>query len=99
MNDMFIENAQPSNASTPNRAAVELTSLDPIHEVYVLRELNRRWQRMAVGSIAFAVFLFVVSIVQFLGTFTTCRLLDLGWGFARTRNPKYGFPLPEGSHP
>lgn len=55
---------------------VELASHDLIQELRILRELNRRWRRVAIGAGFFGIFLAVVSVMQFAGTFTTCRLLS-----------------------
>jgi len=48
---------------------------DPIRELERLRAANQRWRKAATGAVVAFVFLFVVSLVQFLGTFITCRLL------------------------
>jgi len=65
---------EPIDPVTPE--TVEVMPLDPIHEIHILREINRRWRRAAIGSILVAVFLGIVSVVQFAGTFITCRLLN-----------------------
>jgi hypothetical protein len=49
---------------------------DPIVELQRLREQNHRWRRSALGIGAAFVFLFVLSLIQFLGTITACKLLQ-----------------------
>lgn len=51
------------------------TAPDPIREIELLREVNRRWRRAAIGAAVAFFFLFILSLVQFMGTFITCRLL------------------------
>ena len=55
--------------------AAARTPADPIREIEKLRAANRRWRKAAIGAVVAFIFLFVVSLVQFLGTFITCRLL------------------------
>lgn len=49
--------------------------VDPLIEIQQLREQQRRWKgRFLAVSVAF-VFLLVVSVLQFVGTFITCQVL------------------------
>ncbi|MBY0524447.1 MAG: hypothetical protein K2R98_13660 [Gemmataceae bacterium] len=50
--------------------------VDPLTEIQKLREANRWWRRRAFGVGGAFVFLFVLSLVQFMGTFLTCQLLN-----------------------
>ena len=59
----------------PTETAEAPPAPDPIREIEQLRAANRRWRKAAIGTAVAFVFLFVLSLVQFLGTFITCRLL------------------------
>jgi hypothetical protein len=65
--------AAPSTPTTPEASTTQKT--DPMQDIALLREQSRRWRlRFYVSCLAFA-FLFVVSLLQFTGTFLTCRML------------------------
>src|SRR5437016_4144876 len=67
--------AAPTVPHTPEGSAVPKRSADPMQESVLLGEQSRRWRlRFYASCFAFG-FLFVVSIVQFMGTFLTCRML------------------------
>jgi hypothetical protein len=55
--------------------ASRLTPPDPLAELQRLRELNRRWRRGALAIGGAFVFLFFLSLVQFLGTLAASKLL------------------------
>jgi hypothetical protein len=61
---------EPAAASAPPSNCA-----DPFPELEQLRRLNRQWQRGAVALGAGFVFLFILSLIQFLGTLTACKLL------------------------
>jgi len=48
---------------------------DPLVELERLRQLNRRWRRVALAIGAGFVFLFILSLIQLLGTQAACKLL------------------------
>jgi hypothetical protein len=58
-------------ASDPSQPAPP----DPLAELQRLRELNRRWRRGALAIGAAFVFLFFLSLVQFLGTLAASKFL------------------------
>lgn len=66
-----MELASASQMTPPSRP----TPADPFVELERLRALNRRWRRVALGIGAGFAFLFILSLVQFLGTLTACKLL------------------------
>jgi hypothetical protein len=48
---------------------------DPVVEVQRLREQHRRWKGRFIAVCIVVVFLLIVSVLQFIGTFITCQML------------------------
>jgi DNA repair exonuclease SbcCD ATPase subunit len=74
MSDRQLKDTPP--ADRPQTDVVRVPAEDPIVELQRLRAQNRRWRRSALGIGAAFVFLFVLSLIQFLGTITACKLLQ-----------------------
>jgi hypothetical protein len=64
----------PATAITP-AAVTRPAAFDPVLELERLRALERSRRRVVLAIGAGFVFLFVLSLVQFLGTLTACKLL------------------------
>lgn len=66
--------AVAANSVTPV-PATEAPAVDPLVELQRLRDANRRWQRVGLLVGVGFMLLFVLSLVQFLGTIIACKLL------------------------
>jgi hypothetical protein len=66
--------AQPTPI-TPEASAPARPAPDLVQDLVVLREENRRWRLRFYAACAGFVFLLVVSLVQFTGTFVVCRMV------------------------
>lgn len=59
----------------PKVDAAQLTPLDPVIELQQLRDQQQRWKGHFIAACIAFVFLLVVSVLQFIGTFITCQIL------------------------
>jgi hypothetical protein len=67
--------AAPSTPTPSEASATAKPSAEPMRDIALLREQTRAWRLRFYASCVAFTFLFAVSILQFTGTFLTCRML------------------------